>query len=192
MEYILPITHASPSPLGWLRNLFAAVAEVFTPSDARSKRRAMEDIIAIYDEMISRICFGYAHSKSEFEDIRQDVYVNIWQSIERFRGDASIKTWIYRIALNTCVSVVRARSKAGISVALHEVADIVDYSDEKAEKVAALYQSIEMLNPIDRGVVMLWLDELSYDEIAEAMGMTRNAVATRLHRAKEKLRLEVS
>lgn len=168
--------------------LFEKIASSQSSAHSVNRDQLMTQIISEYDDMISRICFGYAGTKEEFEDIRQDAYVNIWQGIHKFRGDASLKTWVYRVTLNTCVSMVRTRKKSGTAVELTEVVDLDDDSGVKLQRIAALYQSISMLSPIDKAIVMAWLDEMSYDEIAPTVGLPKNVVATRLHRAKQKLK----
>lgn len=160
--------------------------------DKPDRTSSFDKILLSYDDMISRLCLGYSQSKEEFEDLRQDVYVNIWQGLEKFRGESSVKTWIYRVTLNTCVSTIRKRAKSGYPLMLNEIADIADESPDRLQQIADLYSSIDSLSPVDKAIVMLWLDELSYDEIATLVGMPRNTVATRLHRAKQKLRVVLS
>lgn len=144
-----------------------------------------------YGDMISRICYGYCRSAEELEDLRQDVYVNLWQGIEKFNGDSSLKTWVYRVALNTCVSSLRSRSRRCVTVPIDSLSDGAggfDDSDERHELITMLYKCIDGLSPLDKAIVMMWLDGMSYDEIADTAGMTRNTVATRLRRAKEKIK----
>lgn len=141
-----------------------------------------------YDGMIRRICLGYSRAAEDLEDLYQDVLVNIWQGLAGYRADASMKTWIYRVALNTCVSSLRRRSRRPNAASLEDVVNVSDDSGEKMQEVRELHECISMLGNIDKAVVMLWLDEYSYEEIAELTGLTRGNVATRLHRAKEKLR----
>ena len=102
-----------------------------------------------------------------------------------------MRTWIYRIALNTCVSTLRIRSRQPHQASLEEVILVPDDSQEKKETVKELYECIATLSPIDKAIVMMWLDEYSYEEIADTIGLKRNNVATRLHRAKEKLKEKI-
>lgn len=141
-----------------------------------------------YDGMIRRICLGYSRSAEDLEDLYQDVLVNIWQGLAGYRADASMKTWIYRVALNTCVSSLRRRSSRPNATSLEDVVNVSDDSGEKMQEVRELHECISMLGNIDKAVVMLWLDEYSYEEIASLTGLTKGNVATRLHRAKEKLK----
>lgn len=154
----------------------------------KSFRYSFTQAISQHDAMIKRICFGYAKTAEDLEDLYQDVLVNLWQSMPRFRGDASMKTWIYRIALNTCVSNLRIRSKAVKGALVTDIVDVVDESEQERVDIKELHECITTLGPIDKAIMMLWLDEYSYDEIASMVGLKRNNVATRLHRAKEKLK----
>ena len=149
------------------------------------------ECIRVHDSMIRRICLGYAHTSQDLEDLYQDVLVNIWRGLPSFRSDSSMRTWVYRIALNTCVSTLRIRSRQPSQTSLDEVILVPDYSQEKKETVKELYECISTLGPIDRAIVMMWLDEYSYEEIAATIGIKRNNVATRLHRAKEKLKEKI-
>ncbi len=165
---------------------FAASLGVNTES--RRLEHIFSETIQTHDAMIRRICLGYAANPQDLEDLYQDVLVNIWRGLRSFRSESSIRTWVYRIALNTCVSTLRARSNRPSQASLEDVILVADDSLDKRESIKDLYECIATLNPIDKAIMMMWLDEYSYDEIAETIGITRNNVATRLHRAKEKLK----
>lgn len=152
------------------------------------KKTRLNAIISEYDDMISRLCFGYCNSNDDFQDLRQDVYVNIYQSLERFREESSLKTWIYRITLNTCVSTIRSRKKEQNNIELSDYLDDNEISYEDKETIVNLYKAIERLNPIDKAIIMMWLDDISYDKISETLGIGRNTIATRFRRAKEKIK----
>lgn len=157
-------------------------------SEQRDLELRFADCVRINDAMIRRICLGYAHTSQDLEDLYQDVLVNIWRGLPSFRSDSSMQTWVYRIALNTCVSTLRIRTKLPPQTTLDDVILVQDQSLEKKEIVKELYECIATLGPIDKAIVMMWLDDYSYDEIADTIGLKRNNVATRLHRAKEKLK----
>lgn len=184
---------AIPSPAaaaqwlrGWLRHLCAA-----TSADAATDRelqRQFEALIAEHGSLISRICFSYAADGDEFCDLRQDVMLNIWRGLPRYRRESSATTWIYRVALNTCVSTIRKRSSRPITQSLDMMAgDMPDNRDDEAARARMdwLHAKIAALSPVDKAIVTMWLDDRSYDEIAEVTGLNRNSVGTRLHRIKE-------
>lgn len=158
------------------------------PDSGRVRRaESFVSLMAEHDDMISRICLGYSRSRAEYDDLRQDCYVAIWQGLDRFRGDARLKTWLYRVVLNTCVTSLRVRTKTPVWVDIADYADIVDDTQERCRMIAEMHEMIATLPPLDKAIVTLWLEDNSYDEIADIVGMTRNTVATRLSRAKEKL-----
>ena len=183
-----------PAPTAWtaMKNLLLrfATALGMAPETERLYR-LFDAAVADHDTMIRRICLGYAHTSQDLEDLYQDVLVNIWRGLPAFRADSSMRTWIYRIALNTCVSTLRIRSRQPHQASLDEVILVPDHSQEKKETVKELYECIATLGPIDKAIVMMWLDEYSYEEIADTVGLKRNNVATRLHRAKEKLKEKI-
>ncbi len=176
----------------WFRRIADTIlrfAAALAPDIVETRRTAaFSRLMTQHDDMISRICLSYSRTRAEYEDLRQDCYVALWQGLGRFRGDAALKTWIYRVVLNTCVSTIRSRSRAPQRVDIADYADIVDDTPERLRMVAEMHEMISRLPPLDKAIVTLWLDENSYDEIAEITGLSRNTVATRLSRAKEKLK----
>lgn len=148
-----------------------------------------EKLIETYTGVINKVCFMFAGSRHDYDVLRQDVIVNLWKGMVRFRGDCGLSTWVYRIALNTCISYQKqssiwSRRHASLD-SLKELADSYDGSTDTSVRV---HELLDNLNKLDKSLMLLRLDDYSYDEIAEITGMNRNAVATRLHRAKEKLR----
>ena len=185
----LSLPHTEDSILDRLKEAILRFADALRmPPETPRLHRLFESTVADHDAMIRRICLGYAHTSQDMEDLYQDVLVNIWRGLPSFRSDSSMRTWVYRIALNTCVSTLRIRTKQPPQTTLDEVILVADHSQEKKEAVKELYECIATLGPIDKAIVMMWLDEYSYDEIADTVGLKRNSVATRLHRAKEKLK----
>lgn len=187
----LLITEVSmwPAPVRGLDNwLMRFVSRLSQPDSQDGLETMFAEAVGRHDAMIKRICFGYSRDENDLKDLYQDALVNIWQGLPRFRSESSLKTWIYRVTLNTCVSNVRGRSKELTATSIDNVVDVADNSDESRVRIRELYECISRLGPIDKAIVMLWLDEYSYDEIAEMAGLTRNNVAIRLHRAKNKLK----
>lgn len=124
----------------------------------------------------------------DFNDLRQDTFVNLWRGLQQFRGDSQLSTWIYRVCLNTCVSTVRRRKGKSSLDPLDALNDIPEPSlESERDNSAMLHQFIAMLAPLDKAVIMMWLDERPYEEIAEVTGLKRNTVASRIRRIKEKL-----
>lgn len=159
----------------------------FEMTEKYELEREFKLIIEKNRHLIDKICFYYASDDQDFEDLHQDIYINIWRGIVSFRHESTEATWIYRICLNTCVSSWRKnkRHKGGLSIER-----IVEpYADDNSaiENGEQLHYLISLLGPTEKSLLLMWLDERSYDEIAEVTGYNRNTVATKLRRIKEKL-----
>lgn len=181
-----------PLPLRLRLRLFAerlAAAVGAGTHDAAALERRFMDITRRQGNLVASICLSFATSKEEFEDLRQDTLLNIWRGLGSFREGSSISTWVYRVALNTCVSSQRRSRRKGQAEALDEFYRELfdDTSAEEVERYELMYSLIARLSPLDKSVLIMWLDDKSYDEIAEVMGLSRNAVASRLKRAKDRL-----
>ena len=103
-----------------------------------------------------------------------------------FKGQSDIRTWIYRIALNTCISTDRKKKITTIPLSMD--ANLFQDQDEDTKQVKLLHNRISKLQPFDKAIVLLWLENISYDEIGEIVGISTKNVASRLFRIKEKLR----
>lgn len=157
-----------------------------TPEETRQQR-----FLALTDEhkgIIVKVCSSYALESHSFADLYQEVMANIWQGMESFRGEARMSTWIYRVALNTCIALHRSHRRHNVSaVGLDVAAELAAPEGADTARVHQLYEIIGRLEPVDRALILLWLDDRSYDEISDVMGFTKSNVATRLHRAKRQL-----
>ena len=149
--------------------------------------QAFLTLVRQHGGIISRVCFSYARDTDDFNDLRQDVLLNIWRGLAGFRGASCPQTWIYRIAFNTCISTVRQHGRRGIIVPLEGQPDKGEPMPAEDERIDRLHEAIARLGTQDRAIIVMWLDECSYEDIAEVMGMGRNTVATRLRRIKGRL-----
>lgn len=136
--------------------------------------------------IIYKVCFMYADDNDDINDLYQEVVLSLWKAYQNFEGRSSVSTWIYRIALNTCITGLRKKKNYDY-VPLQQDIDILD-DCERDELLKQMYHFIHQLDNVDRMYIMLWLDEKNYDEIAEIVGVSRNNVAIRIHRIKEKLK----
>lgn len=148
-----------------------------------------------YGQLVHRICLSYADSGDDFEDLRQDVWINVWKSLDGFRADSSIDTWIYRITLNTCVSCLRKRKRSVLTSPIDgifpEPADDME-SDSLRERIRVLHGLISRLSPLDKAIMTMHLDDRSNAEIAEVTGLAKGNVATRLSRIRSRLSSEIN
>ena len=138
---------------------------------------------------IHKLCRVYTFDQNEYEELFQEMLIQIWRSLANFRGEAKLSTWIYRICINCALSfrakIVRHKRCFESLDGKILFAPIPDSGyDERRE---SLYSAIRELKPVDRAIVSLFLDDKSYDETAEILGMTKTNVATRLMRLKRTL-----
>ena len=153
------------------------------------KREQFEQCTAQYSTLINKICYMYASDMDNFNDLRQEVLINVWQDLEGFENRSKLSTWIYRVSLNTCISYTNKERKHSAHDELSDNIYSFDDSQEHMRQLKEMYQLIDRLNRLDKALILLWLDEVPYEEIGSIMGISRNNVASRLRRAKEKLTL---
>jgi len=156
-------------------------------TEAFSPEREFRLLITDNKPLIDKICFYYAANDQEYDDLHQDIYINIWRGIENFREECRKSTWIYRICLNTCVSTWRKNGRHNGLLSIDKILEPCDEWNVRKEDLEQLHYLISLLSPAEKSLLMMWLDERSYDEISEVTGFNRNTVATKLRRIKEKL-----
>lgn len=151
------------------------------------KQQRFVELVEEYQRVIYKVCSVYAPDRSRIEDYFQEVVLALWRGFDDFRGESKTATWVYRVALYTCISFVRRRMRRPEKVRL--AVDLKDEEDsETRERIEELYAVIGRLGHLDKALILLWLEERSYDEIAEITGLKANNVAVRLTRIREKLR----
>ena len=144
-----------------------------------------------YSGIIIKICRAYTDSQEDFEDYYQEVCLQIWRSRDSFRGDSKWSTWIYRLSLNICLTLIKKKKRnsqhqaSDYSVPLSATEDNQAFSDESLN---LLYDAIRKLSEIDRDVILLYLEEKPNKEIAEIIGITPNNIGVRINRIKERLK----
>lgn len=142
-----------------------------------------------YERVIYKVCYLYTTKSAPLNDLYQESVLNIWRAFPKFRHECKISTWIYRITLNTCISFIRKEKNIPEIVSLtHEAEWLTEEEDNFREMLAELYRLINNLGQLDKSIVLLYLEEKEYAEIAEITGLTVTNVATKLSRIKEKMR----
>lgn len=155
-------------------------------ADTERRERFLE-IADRYKMVIAKVCSVYASASAPFADLYQEVMVNVWSGLESWRGDAKMSTWIYRLAINTCITWHRRNRRHVEGAVSLDFCPEIQSEPSAADEVTELYRLIAMLDPFDKALITLWLDERPYDEIAQIIGISKANVATRLHRIREKL-----
>ena len=137
---------------------------------------------------IYSICYMFSKDKDEIDDLFQETLIHLWQGFEKFRNESKIETWVYRVTMNTCISMDRKEKRRGERTPLAVDIDLFDENDKDMEQVQMLYKRIQKLGLFDRAIIMLWLENLSYDEIGEIVGISAKNVSVRLVRIREQLK----
>ncbi len=158
-------------------------------TDPPTNERDFASLIKQHSRIINKVSYFYANDKLPFDDLRQEIYVNIWLGLKQFRGDSKMSTWIYRVAVNSALMALRSSKPKIETVSLNfGLLDISSEADDvQRENLQALQSLINRLEDIEKAIMLLWLDEHSYDEIADIIGLKRNTVAVKIHRIKDKL-----
>ncbi|MBL6446154.1 sigma-70 family RNA polymerase sigma factor [Fulvivirga sp. 29W222] len=140
-----------------------------------------------YQGMVYTLCLGYMKGEKDLaQDLTQEVFIQVWRALPKFRNEASPKTWIYRICVNTCLLHIRNTKKFNMQPIDEQYDRLVQQSDAN-DKYEELYWAIGRLNDVDRIIIMLVLDEMKYDEIAEVTGIKEGNLRVKVHRIKQKL-----
>ena len=130
----------------------------------------------------------FSNNPDEVADLFQEILINLWKGFPKFRGESNVRTWIYRISLNTCISSERKKSRMVETLPLTMDINLFSDSDDDTKQVQMLRDRINKLGPFDRAIVLLWLENLSYDEIGAIVGISAKNVSVRLVRIKEQLK----
>ena len=136
---------------------------------------------------IYTVCYMFSQDADEVNDLFQEVLVNLWKGFESFEQRSDIRTWIYRVALNTCISLDRKKRRQATARLSMDI-NLFEDRDEDTRQVDMLHKRIAQLQPFDRAIVLLWLENLPYDEIGEIVGITAKNVSVRLYRIREQLK----
>ncbi|MBQ3882553.1 MAG: sigma-70 family RNA polymerase sigma factor [Bacteroidales bacterium] len=137
---------------------------------------------------IYTVCYMFSSDQDEVADLFQETLINLWRGSGTFRGESALSSWIYKVALNTCISSDRKKKRGLSTVPLTMDVDMFDEKEEDLRQFNILRGRISKLGPFDRAIVLLWLENLSYEEIGQIVGITPKNVSVRLVRIKEQLK----
>ena len=148
---------------------------------------AFAQMVREHNNTIYTVCYMFSQDEDEVNDLFQEVLINLWKGFDSFEGRSDIRTWIYRVSLNTCISQDRKKKRKS-NVELDMNVNLFKDNDEDSKQIRMLYRRINKLKPFDRAIVLLWLENMSYDEIGAVVGITSKNVGVRLYRIKEELK----
>jgi len=147
------------------------------------------EMIAAQQRTVFKVCYIYAKDQDDLNDLFQEVVLNLWKSFPRYRGDSKLSTWVYRIAMNTCITFLRRSNTRPQTIPLTlAVASQLAEEESRAGQLKELYRLINQLGKLERALILLWLEERSYQEMADILGISKANVAVKLNRTKEKLK----
>lgn len=138
---------------------------------------------------VLRLCKGYFNGDTDIaNDAAQEIFMKVWEHLDSFRGDSQVSTWIYRIAVNTCLVLLRKnKAKKEVLTEKIPVTAVENDSAEKEEKFAKMYSCIQKLEEVNRMIILMVLENTGYDEIAQIIGISEENVRVRIHRIKKSL-----
>lgn len=141
--------------------------------------------------IVHKVCRIYTTNQDAHNDLFQEVVIQLWKNYGKFRGDSKFSTWMYRVALNTAISLYRKSTR---NIKTQDIDDVSykikssEYDDTEEIQLKALYKAIHKLNDIDKALIFLYLEEKPYKEISETLGITEVNARVKMNRAKEKLK----
>lgn len=154
------------------------------------KEQDFSQLIRTNQGLIIKVARLYTNSPEDEEDLFQEIVLQLWKSYDSFKGQSKISTWMYRVALNTAITLFRktSRSPKTDELAHYDYRDFTDSSDEKQEQIALLYKAIKELPKMERALVMMYLDDLPYKEVAETLGISEVNARVKMNRLKKTLK----
>ena len=141
-----------------------------------------------YRKTIYTVCYFFSKDTEEVNDLFQEILMNLWKGYGSFRGESSVKTWVWRVSLNTCSNIERKKKSSVQTIPLSVDIDLYNDDDEHSRQIQILYDRINRLDVFDRAIILLWLESMSYQDIADVVGISLSNVTTRLFRIKEQLK----
>lgn len=150
--------------------------------------KEFENVVRQYKANLYMICYMYAKDSNEANDFFQETLIRLWQGFSQFRGESNINTWLSRICINTCISSLRKKKKHSKTIPLSIDMEFLEENNESGRQLAQMYRLINKLGVLDKALILLWLDNMSYADIAGIMGLSVSNVSVKLMRIKEKLK----
>lgn len=158
-----------------------------------SKEHEFTQIIKNHEGVIFKITTVYTDNHEDQKDLYQEIVYQLWKSLESFKGNSKISTWIYRVALNTAITRLKKEKRKGNQIGIDKVImkQTEQYDSEFEERLKLMYQHINALNELEKGLMLLLLEGKKYEEISVIMGLSPSNVGTRISRIKQKLKTQI-
>ena len=159
--------------------------------DNQPGEKEFENHIKEHELLLHKVCCMYAYNNTDRQDLFQEIVIQLWKAFPAFKGDAKISTWMYRIAINTAITGLRKKKDF---IELYEPYTVPEYAvDEttalqKEEQVKELYNAINKLNQVEKAIIMLYMEDRSYEEMEDILGINQGNLRVKMNRIKDKLK----
>lgn len=157
----------------------------------KETEKEFEKQVTEYTPLIYKVCSLYAHTDQDKQDLLQEILIQLWRSYQTFKGASRFSTWVYRVALNTAIAGLRKKKHVVQSYDPNTLpTDLLDieYNKQADENLQQLYLAIDQLNQTEKALVLLYLEDKSYEEMEEIMGISQGTLRVKMNRIKDKLR----
>ena len=152
-----------------------------------NKEKEFERMVQKHKDTVYTVCYMFSKDEDEVADLFQETLINMWKGMAGTDLTGNQKGWIYRVAFNTCISNDRKRRRHPTARLTMDV-NLFDAEEERSRHADALHKRISRLQPFDRAIVLLWLEDISYEEIGQILGISTKNVSVRLVRIREQLK----
>ena len=153
-----------------------------------NSEQLFSNLVREHKSTIYTVCYMFSKDNDEVADLFQEILIKLWKGFQSFEGRSDIKTWVYRVSLNTCISLDRKKKRRTKSDSLAMDINLYDDNDSDTRQVKQLYERINRLGVFDRAIILLWLEGIPYDEIADIVGISTKNVSVKLYRIREQLK----
>lgn len=154
----------------------------------KEKELEFNRIVKANKAAIFTVCYLFSKDQDEVNDLFQETLINLWRGFDGFQGKCDVKTWIWRVSLNTCLTFERKKKRRVDTLPLTMDINLFTDTDDDTRQVQMLYRRINKLGMLDKAIILLWLENMSYEEIGEIIGISTKNVSVKLVRIKEQLK----
>ena len=153
-------------------------------------------LVQEHQNLIHKICRLYTNSDAEHKDLFQEITIQLWKAYPKFRGDSKFSTWMYRVGINTAISLYRKSKRKILSYRFDDVSYKIPqtetYDDTQDQQLKSIYAALNHLNDIDKAVILLYLEDKSYKEISDTIGISEVNARVKMNRIKKKLKTQLN
>ena len=154
----------------------------------KEKETEFSGLVKRYKNTIYTACYLFSKGQDEVNDLFQETLINLWRGFDTFKRQCDVKTWIWRVSLNTCLTAERKKKRSVETVPLSMGINLFTDTDDDTRQIQQLYNRINKLGVVDRAIILLWLENMSYKEIGQIIGISTKNVSVKLVRIKEQLK----